>query len=75
MNWFLLIIVTINLLSVFFLLLTLKRVRNYLRKMVLPESEYTLLFKLFGMKFAIYAYIVVIVSHSVITLYIAVLNA
>lgn len=72
MTWFLIIISVVNLFSILFLVVTLKRVHSYVQKSFLPESEYTLLFKMVSLRFILVSYAVVIVVHAFATLYLAI---
>lgn len=57
MDILLVIVALINIISIIFLIISLMRLRIYLRQVTLEESKYTLIFGFIDLKIYIYSYI------------------
>lgn len=51
------LVITVNIISILFLLVSLKRLRTYMRFISLKESKYTLVFGFVDMKIYVYTYV------------------
>lgn len=58
------IVIAVNTLSILFLLISLWRLRTYLRKNSLEESKYTLLFGFIRLEGYVYAYTVCTIAYG-----------
>ncbi len=56
------LVVAINAVSILFLLITLSRLRNYVRRNAFEESKYTLLFGFVPLEGYIYAYVISVLA-------------
>jgi len=71
MSIFLGLIILVNIASLIFLIISVGRLYVYIKKFDLKESEYTLLFRRFRLRYLVSLYILFIATHVSTSTYIA----
>ncbi len=57
-------VIAINVVSILFLLVTLSRLRTYVKKNAFEESKYTLLFGFVRLDGYVYAYVISVIAYG-----------
>lgn len=65
------LVVAVNAVSVLFMILTLSRLRNYVKKNAFEESRYTLLFGFIPLEGYVYAYVISVLAFGMFFWFIA----